>query len=63
MGSLYRLEGLEFEVFYRRIFLIPYRQAPRPIQFNVQFLTWLFPGVKWPDCKVDHSPPSNAEAK
>jgi len=24
---------------------------------------WLFPGLEWPGCKVDHSSPSNAEVK
>jgi hypothetical protein len=23
----------------------------------------LFPGVEWPECKADHSPPSSAEVK
>jgi hypothetical protein len=45
----------------KQIFL--YATASRPVLRPTQPPIQLVPGVKWPACQADHSPPPSAEAK
>jgi hypothetical protein len=48
--------------------LFPFCETSTPALLLTQapvqlILRAFFSGVRWPDCKVDHSPPSSAETK
>ena len=55
----YRLDSLGFEPQLGQDFPYPSRSSPRPTQPLYGGHRVSFPGLKWPECGIDHPPTSN----
>jgi hypothetical protein len=62
-ATYYGLDSLGIESWSGRDFLHPSRPGLRPTQPPVQWVSGLFPRVKWLGHGIDYPPPSSTEVK